>query len=335
MKTHPRILVTAIGGDLSQSVVKCLRNSGRIPYIAGCDMNPYASGRPDVDRFLQSPPVKNQGDYSRFLCESIEKEKIDYFFPLSDVEIMFFNRNRELFQDLNVRVIANEEFIIDTFMDKYKTVEFFKTHGINYPRTWFPSEFENVENQFLETQFLDDQIPENQIKYPVILKKQKGSGSQCVFNVKDSEELHFYLKRHGDMIIQEYIPGGDNEYTSGIFSDGTVSHVITFRRILAPGGFSQQVELITDETVSELPRKIAETLKFKGSLNVQFRQTPKGGIPFEINPRFSSTVYFRHLFGFKDVQWSLDMLEECPIRYIPQLQKGIGVRKLTEILFTD
>ena len=29
---------------------------------------------------------------------------------------------------------------------------------------------------------------------------------------------------------------------------------------------------------------------------------------FEINPRFSSTVLFRYLFGFKDLEWSINDL---------------------------
>jgi hypothetical protein len=76
-------------------------------------------------------------------------------------------------------------------------------------------------------------------------------------------------------------------------------------------------------------------MDFKGSLNVQFRQTERGCVPFEINPRFSSTVYFRSLFGFKDVRWSLDMHEGNPIVYTPGAMKGIGVRKLGEVIFKD
>ncbi len=56
--------------------------------------------------------------------------------------------------------------------------------------------------------------------------------------------LAFYLRKDDDLIIQEFLPGLDNEYTAGIFSDGRNKHCITFRRTLSPGGFSQQVELV-------------------------------------------------------------------------------------------
>jgi carbamoyl-phosphate synthase large subunit len=319
-----RILVTAVGGDLAQSVIKCIKDPGYDAHIVGSDIDPYASGRADVDTFLVAPPVKEEKKYIDFILKIIEIEKIDYVFPMSDVEIMFFNDHRELFLSLPAVIVINEKHVIDTFMDKYKTVQFFKENNIPYPQTWMASEYNC------------------QTGYPVILKKRIGSGSQSLFKVHDAEELQFYLKRlkhPGDMIIQEYLPEGDsdnNEYTAGIFSDGKITHSITFRRKLSPGGYSQKVETVMDsEThILELPRKISEVLKFKGSINVQFRYTKQGGIPFEINPRFSSTVYFRHLFGFKDVQWTLDMYEGKSIPLtLPPVEKGIGVRKLTEEIF--
>lgn len=310
-----RVLVSAVGGDLGQSVIKCLRDCDYNPYIMGCDMNPYAGGRADVDEFFQAPPVKETHRYKDFLLEKINEKKIHYMFPLSDVEIVFLDENREWFQRSNALFVMNEHHIIDTFMDKYKTVEFFKAKGIPYPQTWLPGDYNN------------------QPDFPLVLKRRKGSGSQELFIVKDPEELEFYLKRHNNMIIQEYLPGEDNEYTAGIFKDGENIHTITFKRTLAPGGFSQQVELVWDKNINEFPVRLARTLDFKGSLNVQFRVTERGCIPFEINPRFSSTVYFRHLLGFKDVIWTLDLIRRKSITYSPPGQRIIGVRKFSEALF--
>lgn len=309
------ILVSAVGGDLGHSVIKCLRDSRYHPYILGCDMNPYAGGRADVDEFYPAPPVKDKKQYTDFLLRIIIEKKINYVFLLADVEIIFFNENRESFRETNATFVISEKHIIDTFMDKYKTVEFFKEKGISYPRTWMPSQYNN------------------QLGFPLILKKRRGSGSQRLFKVNDKEELQFYLKRHNDMIIQEYLPGENNEYTAGIFRHGETIHTITFKRTLAPGGFSQQVELVTDDSINEFPKKLAGQMDFTGSLNVQFRHTERGCIPFEINPRFSSTVYFRHRFGFKDVLWCLDLYEGKAVSYTPLFTGGIGVKKFSEVFF--
>lgn len=309
------ILVSAVGGDLGQSVIKCLRDSNYQPYILGCDLNPYAGGRADVDEFFQAPPAKDKQQYTDFLLRIIEGKKINYVFLLADVEIIFFNENRESFRETNAIFVVSEKFIVDTFMDKYKTVEFFKGNGIPYPKTWMPSQYDN------------------QLGFPLILKKRRGSGSQRLFKVNDKDELQFYLKRYNDMIVQEYLPGEDNEYTAGLFKYDETIHTITFKRTLAPGGFSQQVELVTDESINEFPEDLARRLTFKGSINVQFRRTDRGCIPFEINPRFSSTVYFRHRFGFKDVLWCLDLYEGRTVSYTPVYTGGIGVKKFSEAFF--
>jgi len=314
-----RILVTAVGGDLGQSMIKCLRHSGYPVHIAGCDMNPYAGGRADGDVFYQAPPVTDVEAYTRFLRETLSNGSIDYVFPVSDPEILFYNKHREQFSDLPVRFVVNEPDIIGTFSDKYDTVEFFKTHGLPYPRTWL-QEFFTAQPEF-----------------PLILKKRSGSGSRDLLTATCDEELQFYLKRNSGMVIQEHIPGEDSEYTAAIFSGGGRVHTIAFRRTLAPGGFSQQVEPAADEVAAGFPIQVANALGADGNrfmdVNVQFRYTKRGCIPFEINPRFSSTVYLRHLFGFRDVQWTLDVLLGKPVPPSPVITKGIGVRKFGEVIF--
>ena len=47
-------------------------------------------------------------------------------------------------------------------------------------------------------------------------------------------------------------------------------------------------------------------LDLTGSINVQLRIQENIPKIFEINPRFSSTVLFRHLFGFEDLIWSIE-----------------------------
>jgi carbamoyl-phosphate synthase large subunit len=285
-------------------------------------MNPYAAGRADVDRFLQAPPVNQTENYRDFLISTIQQYEIDYVFPMSDVEILFYNTYREWFKESPAAFAVNEPHIIDTFMDKYKTALFFKDHGFLYPATYLQEDYNG------------------QLEFPLILKRKQGSGSQKLFKVLDADELAFYLKRNSGMIIQEYLKqrdGQGNEYTTGIFNDGQMpeAYTITFRRILAPGGFSQQVELITGGPAVEFAQSLARVLHFKGSLNVQFRLTDRGCVAFEINPRFSSTVYFRHYFGFQDVLWTLDLFAGKPVTYTPLFKKGIGVRKFSEVIFEE
>lgn len=310
-----KVLVTAVGGDLAQSVVKCLKDSKYKPVVVGCDSNPYAGGRGDVDVFFQAPPVSQANAYQEFLEEVISRQKIRYVFPLCEPEILFYHSRRDVFSGSSACFVAQSAPLVDTFMDKYKTVQYFKSFGLPFPQTWLPEEYEG------------------QSDFPLILKKRSGSGGRGLILIRDAEELRFHLFRQKNMVIQEYLPGEDNEFTSGLFSDGRNKLSITFKRQLAPGGFSRQVELVENERITSFPRRIADVLDFRGSLNVQFRLTERGCVPLEINPRFSSTVYFRHCFGFKDVEWSLDILEGKAIEYKGPIRKGVGVRIFSEIFF--
>ena len=38
-------------------------------------------------------------------------------------------------------------------------------------------------------------------------------------------------------------------------------------------------------------------------MNIQLRMTEQGPMLFEINPRLSSTLVFRDMLGFSDLQW--------------------------------
>ena len=59
------------------------------------------------------------------------------------------------------------------------------------------------------------------------------------------------------------------------------------------------------EAIRQLLEFVAHRLQLRGSINVQLRKTTRGPVIFEINPRFSSTVMFRHQLGFTDLLWSL------------------------------
>ena len=50
---------------------------------------------------------------------------------------------------------------------------------------------------------------------------------------------------------------------------------------------------------------MTKLLNLEGCINIQLKIHKEMPIVFEINPRFSSTILFGHLLGFKDLEWSL------------------------------
>jgi len=106
-------------------------------------------------------------------------------------------------------------------------------------------------------------------------------------------------------VAQEYLPNIDGEFTCGLFrSNSGVIRTIIFRRELT-AGYSGFGEVIRNNDITDLLLNIAEKLDLRGSINIQLRLRNEQPVVFEINPRFSSTVLFRSLFGFNDVIWSI------------------------------
>ena len=77
--------------------------------------------------------------------------------------------------------------------------------------------------------------------------------------------------------------------------------------------------------ISQYVVMIAVSLNLQGRINVQLRYTACGPVTFEINPRFSSTVVFRHLLGFQDLLWSLYELKNIPLKPYTQVKENTRI----------
>ncbi|MBI5698800.1 ATP-grasp domain-containing protein [Candidatus Saganbacteria bacterium] len=312
------ILVTGIGGDIGENIIKCLEESVRTYLMFGCDMDRYPSGKKRVSEYFQSPPAGRGSEYTDFLKEIIQRKEIDYVFPSSEAEIDYFNNNRGLYDAGRAKIVINNKLILDNFLDKYKTSVFLNGHGFPFPRTFLINEYGD------------------ELTYPFVLKKRRGSGSKIVLIIRDRKDMEFYKEKYQneDLIVQEYLGNVDQEYTVGVFSDGNNTYSMAFRRYLSSDvGITKYAELVIDKELAQLSEKIAECTDLRGSLNIQARKTDRGYVPFEINPRISGTAFVRHRFGFKDVQWWLDAFENRPISYSPAYKHGVGVRSISEVFY--
>src|SRR3569833_3161577 len=98
----------------------------------------------------------------------------------------------------------------------------------------------------------------NQLNFPMIVKRRSGCGSKSVWKVDSELDLN-YLKQKddGSFVIQEYVGSSDEEYTTGVFSDGTRVSSITFKRKLGLGSLSVEVELVDAAALDQMAVAIA------------------------------------------------------------------------------
>jgi len=283
-----RILLTSVGGDLSQNVINCIKKMKNETWLLGTDINPKNSGRSFVNQFIESRMITDS-DYLKWLEEVFNKFKIDAFIPMSEAEIRFFAGIDELtFNSIfkRVKFIGADRKIVSIFSDKRKTQEWLVSAGFNTPKIY-------------------KQIDSKELIFPVIIKPRFGSGSKNVFKCTNQIELKSAFNLVPNPIIQEYIGSDSSEFTLGLYGKDGQSKIIAFRRVLSKSGYTSWAKHEVNDKFLEIGTKIAYKLKLEGSINIQLRLHNGEPFIFEINPRFSSTVFIRSELGFNDVAWSL------------------------------
>ncbi|MCK4974189.1 MAG: ATP-grasp domain-containing protein [Sulfurimonas sp.] len=296
------ILITAAGGDIGGNIINILsEQKDKELFIVGTDLNKNIFALDKVDRFYQVERTDSL-NYKKQILRIIEENSIEVVLPVSEQEILWFNENRNIFDALKIKVLINNRNIIDSFLNKLETSFELNNLSVKTPKTFLFSEFKN------------------QLKFPLILKSMYSIKTKDIYIINNQNQLE-YLKisigSHDDYIIQQYIGSLDDEYTTSVYKNKNKFEVITFKRKLT-GGMTSFATICNEEKLREYSLKIANSFNLEGSINIQSRKVGNDFYIFEINPRFSSTVYVRNYFGFKDVLWWINDINDGNIFNIEQ-----------------
>lgn len=306
-----RILITAISGDISNGILKILKEQSDVE-LYGCDINSVAVGMDMVKEFYQCKLAVEEG-YIDELLDNCKRWRITDLIPVNEREIEIVNQYRDLFAVEAINVIIQEPNVLEICLDKAKTADFLNKRGIKTPRTYDTCEFD-----------IKRHIGEKFICKPV-----KSNGSKGIYSLTIYEDT--IIEERKDLLLQQYIEG--DEYTVGVFRNGETTKTISFKRQLK-NGYSNIVELIHDSKIDQIALKVADELNLSGYINIQMRKRDEEYYIFEINPRISGTVRFRHMLGFEDVLWWLKINEfetkNEMQRWTCSYSKAIGMRELNE-----
>jgi len=288
MKKELNILVTGCGGDIGQSIGKILLEWSFTKNLYGIDISEKNAAQFIYPNFSVGVRFTHP-DYLHLLEQFIEKNKIDLIIPIAEPELRFFSEKNILDKIGEAKIIAASPLALEIGFDKFKTSQFLKKEDLPFPETFLAKDIKTIDS------------------FPVILKSKTGSGSKDIHLINSMDEFLFYTRKNReDYVVQEFITEANGEYTCGLFrsSMGETRSLIFKRELL--GGYSSYGEVVENSAITNLLEKLAVKLNLVGSINVQLRVAENLPKIFEINPRFSSTVLFRHLFGFEDLIWSLE-----------------------------
>jgi len=348
-KLIPVIVTAVAGGIIGEQVLKCLRFAERY-IIIGTDTTNFSKGLYEVD-YPEIVPPASSPDYIDTLLYLCNRYRALVCIPGSEPELKAMSKNRKFFKDAGVFLPINSEQVLDTCLNKLKTISFLKENGFSYPETI------NIK-------------PDTDVKvvdfFPVIIKPLKDAGgSKNVYIAQDLEELKYYsnesFKKNNEVLVQQYIGTYDDEYTIGVLSsmNGEIINSIGIHRNIITGlGNKLKVENKTKykdlgdylvvssgitqgkigvfRPVCQQCEDIANSIKSCGPLNVQCRFVNDKVFVFEINPRFSGSSPFRALVGFNEVdilimQTLFNKLVERYFKY----NTGYAMRGLNEIFVQD
>lgn len=294
MKNKLKVLITGCGGDIGQSIGKLLKSKPEIfSLVIGTDLHQEHAGKFIYDKCYTLPRCYTAG-YQLQVLDIIEKNEIDIVIPISEAELRYMEKH-QYHDDFFGRpvIIANQQSLRVGF-DKKLTSDFLAFHKLPFPDTSLILEYDKNE-------------------YPVLIKSRDGSGSKSIHLVTSKDELTLYQRIYPNFLAQEFLLDDGGEFTCGLFrsKSGEIRHIILKRKLM--GGFSGFGSREEHPEISKLLHELAVLLDLRGSINVQLRLVNDIPIIFEINPRFSSTVLFRHMMGYEDLIWSIQDKLNIPL----------------------
>lgn len=318
--TGHRVLITAVGGNVGQGVLKSLRASRKDFHVVGIDMEPLSAGFSLVDSYYQTPRT-GAADFRSALEKIARREELEAIYVCSPSELEFFAGSKEELEgELGLSVFVNPLEVVRIGADKLKTADFLRDAGFAFPETVLSTDAEGVERLIERHGF------------PLIVKPRAGFSSRNVFIVNSRDEIRAASALVPDLIVQRYLANEHSEYTAATLSgaDKRVRALIILRRDLLQGT-TYRTELIEDENLGSQVIKIVEALGAVGPCNLQFRLVEETAYVFEINPRFSGTSGIRYLYGFNDCEMIYDLLRSGIEVRQPVLNRAVVLRYWNEI----
>ena len=193
------ILVTAIGSVAGEYVITTLQELGH--RVIGCDIyDPRMLAYADLpDKFFQVKRVSDEKGYIEQVESICMSEGVDYIFPLTDVEVDAYDRNRDRFERGGITICISSHETISVLRNKYTLA---RTVSDSCPFT------RAIPTCLLSTFLKEPQEWEGNAN-GFIAKPADGRSSQGLERFMDREEVEFFAQKRGtgNYIIQPMLPG--------------------------------------------------------------------------------------------------------------------------------
>jgi len=259
----------------------------------------YRVPDPETDWMAGRIQPENTALEEAFIARILEicaRENIDTIFPSNDAWVYVFSKNKARLEAQGIVIPVPELHTVITPLDKYQTI-------LAAGKVGFPS----PETHLAESDEVVRRIAHN-VPPPWIIKLRFTTGRRGMALVKDADELVEKCRttraRHGAPMIQDYIPGQQNESSYLVLDrDRRVVSALTVRnRRHCSHVFRSEAsacETVPNGPFVEKAIALAQHINWWGGVTVQHKVDPRDGQPklMEINPRLGINLWYRTELG--------------------------------------
>lgn len=301
------VLVTGIGGNVGQGILRNIKHYFPEIKIIGTDISDFTVGSRYCDAFF-TVPFAGDASYIPLIVDICLTENINLIIPSTDLETFYLGIASEKLP----QILASPSLTTSTCLDKYKTYQHFYVNDIPFAESILPSLY-------------------NFKWKDIIVKPREGRGSRSIFlNPSSLEQFN------DSYIVQEQLIGPEITTAIYVTRENKLHGHITFKRTLNHGMTScAEVTLDYDDEIKNLTNKIIKSFRINGPCNIQSIVTKNGVIPFELNCRYSGTNSIRSQFGFEDVKYGLEEYLYNNKPTIPKISSGTAIRMYMDVIYKD
>lgn len=295
------ILFTSVGrrSYLVEYFKEALKGEGKVHVANSTEISPAFQ----IADFSVVSPLIYDENYIPFLLDYCKKNQIEAIISLFDIDLPILANNMEKFKTIGTKVIVSDTDVINKCNDKWHTYEFLKKEGFDQPKT------------YLKVETVLNDIKNQNLSYPLIVKPRWGMGSIGVYEAENEKELlvfydkvkrnilESYLKYESlanietSVMIQEKLKG--QEYGLDVINDleGNYQTTVVKKKIAMRSGETDCAITVNDDSLKQLGKKMSQSLKHIGNLDVDVFRFGNKNYILEMNARFGGGYPFSHLAG--------------------------------------
>ncbi len=262
MSTRPAaILLTAVGKRYD-----IVASFARLTHTLAAESSPLAPAQ-YAAHVRAAVPRMDDPRYVPALQELCRRHDIGAVLPLTDLDIEILALARER-GELPAMVPSSE--IARASYDKYETHLLLGSHGLPSPPTVLPE-------AGLES-----------LHYPVMVKPRRGSGARSIHLARDAAQAAFFIDYVDEpVMVQRAMDGPEISIDCLGDLEGRCLNAIPRTMLESRGGESIKGQVIHDEELIDLGRRVVETLGLRGPSTIQVFRDPEIGLGItDVNTRF-------------------------------------------------